>query len=330
MYLLVCTSAQIYGTIHPVTVRLESGRRLINIPSSTSLTKTKGNKLTESTSASLNPDQNTTVQAVQNAEAEKPKDLVFQDDLHRLQYESFQALIKEKNSLVGRANAAKGDRESLTAEIRDNSTDPEIVNLREQISELIFKLDGLVKPQVDAAISAASGDVNEIEEQIKAKDKTLKSGLTYFFSVYGDEWKDHFTKQDRLKGVTLRSGGGGRRIRGYNLTVTVDGEDKTFENFSTAAKYIDVETIDLQRAFMDEAGTEDADKFPPVVSFNVNYVDTDKDGNKTEKSAHVRAFKSETEATGPSDDSDNEPEDEDATEVESDSTESDEIDLENV
>lgn len=253
------------------------------------------------TSASLGP-ENTTNQAVQNAEPAKEQE--FQDDLHRLQFLSLDALIKERNDLVGRANAANGDRQTLTETIRDNSNDPQIVELRELISQKILELDALVKPLVDKTIEESAGDVNQIEEQIKEKDKTLKSGLTYFKSVYGDDAASFFSKQERLRGTQLRSSGGGRRIRGYDLTVTVDGEDRTFQNFSTAAKFIGVDTADLQREFFVKAETEDAAKLPPEVRFVVEYSDTDKDGNKTEKSAIVRAFKNEENASVSHEDSD--------------------------
>ena len=249
----------------------------------------KGNTLTEATSASLSPD-NPTVAAAEN---DQPKEQVFQNDLHRLQFTELERMIKEKNALVAKANAANGDRLTLTETIRDTSQDPEIVRLREQISELIMQLDALVNPLVDQAIAESSGDINAIEEGIKELDKTLKPGLSYFKNVYGDEAYSFFSKQDRLKGLQLRSGSGGRRIRGYSLTVTVDGEDRTFENFSTAAKYIGVDTVDLQRAFFDKAGTEDAAKLPSEVKFVVNYTEVDDDKNETEKSAMVHAFKDE-------------------------------------
>lgn len=280
----------------------------------------KGNTLSDATSASLSPDNTTAVSEAGKAE-QKPQQFV--DDLHRLQYEALEKSILERNDLVGRANAANGDRVSLEEQIRNNSTDPQIASLREQISELIMELDAKVKPLVDEAINSASGDVNEIEEKIKATDKTLKAGLAYFKNVYGDDAAAYFTKQDRLKGTQLRSGSGGRRIRGYDLTVTVDGEDRTFENFSTAAKHIGVDTVELQRAFMDKAGTEKAEDFPDQVKFVVNFTEVDDDKNETEKSAMVEANKNEKAASkDEAADSTEEPEDDDVT--------SDDVDLENL
>lgn len=285
------------------------------------LSLTKGNTLTEATSASLGPD-NTTAQAVANQAP--PKEQSFKDELQKVQFEALDNVIKQKNDLVGRANAANGDRQSLTEQIRDNSTDPQIVSLREQISELILQLDSLVTPLVDATIAENSGDVNAIEEQIKALDKTVKSGRTYYKSVYGDEAAEFLTKEERLKGARLGSGAGTRRIRGYNLTVTIDGDDTTFENFSSAAKYIGVDTPDLQRAFMDKAGTEDADKFPAEVKFVVEFTDVDDDENKTEKSAMVRAYKTEEKAAS-NDAAEDTPEDSNVDEAPAEST--DEVNL---
>jgi len=285
----------------------------------------KGNALSEATSASLSP-ENPTAQAVANAEP--PKQQTFQNDLHRLQFESLEQMIQSRNDLVGRANAANGDRVTLEEQVRNNSTKPEIVALREQISELILELDKHVKPIVDEAITSASGDVNEIEEKIKETDKTLKAGLAYYKNVYGDEAASFFSKQERLKGTQLRSGSGGRRIRGFDLTVTIDGEDRTFENFSTAAKHIGVDTTELQRAFFEKAGTEDAAKLPDSVKFVINYTEVDDDKNETPKEAFVHAFKNEANTGTPADASDeDEDEDESDDNVNSESA-SDDIDLE--
>lgn len=286
--------------------------------------------MTEATSASLSPD-NPTVQAAQNNEPAKEQ--TFQNDLHRLQFESLKEMILSRNDLVGRANAANGDRLTLEEQVRNNSTKPEIVELRDKISELIMELDKHVKPIVDEAINSASGDVNEIEEKIKETDKTLKAGLAYYKNVYGEEAASFFPKQERLKGTQLRSGSGGRRIRGFDLTVTIDGEDRTFENFSTAAKHIGVDTAELQRAFFEKAGTEDASKLPESVKFVINYTEVDDDKNETPKEAFVHAFKNEANTGTPADVSEgdeDEGSDDEMTSEPTESAETDEVDLENL
>ena len=68
---------------------------------------------------------------------------------------------------------------------------------------------------------------------------------------------------------------GGRRIRGFE--VYIDGKLSAIKNkdgvlkstFSCAAKELEVDTVDLQRAFFEAAGSEDVkgDSFPDVVTF---------------------------------------------------------------
>jgi len=222
---------------------------------------------------------------------ETTKQQTFTDQLQELHFKSLDQLIVERNDLVGRVNAANGDVQSLTEQIRDNSTDPDIAYAREQLSKWVLELDRLVKPKVEEALANRGEDTSKLEEDIKKMDIRLKPGIKYYKEMYGDDAAEFFTKQSRLQGMHLRSAGSGRRIRGFNITATVDGVDKTFENFSSAAKYIGVDTPDLQQAFFNKAQTEDADKLPDEVNFTVNFDETDSDGNKTEKEAFVRAFK---------------------------------------
>lgn len=160
-----------------------------------------------------------------------------------------------------------------------------------------FNLDALVKPKVDQIIADSAGSVEAIETEIKEIDATLKPGLNFFKKLYTDGSAEHFPTQDRLKGTVVRSGGGGRRIRGFNVEVTVDGETRDFENFASAAKYLDVDTQDLQDAFFKSAGTETLKDVPDVVKVTVNFEQTDADGNKEEKEALVKAYRTEPTAS---------------------------------
>lgn len=228
-----------------------------------------------------------------DATAEKAP-LKFKDDFQKMQFELLSKQISERNGLVGKANAAHGDRQTLTEQIRESDTDPAIVEAREQMSKWILKLDELVKPKVDAIIADAAGSVTEIEEQIKGIDAVLKPGLNYYKKLYDDDSASHFPAQDRLKGTAVRSSGaGGRRIRGFNVEVTVDGESRDFDNFTQAAKHLNVDTIDLQKAFFSQAGSEDLKAVADKVSFTINFPEVDADGNEQEKEAFVKAYRTE-------------------------------------
>lgn len=222
---------------------------------------------------------------------------VFQDQMHEMQFSMLSDLINKRNDLVGKANAAKGDRQTLTEQIRDNSTDPDIVAAREAYSEALLALDALVKPEVERIIADAEGASEGIEAEIAELDKTLKPGVTFFKKVYGEESAKHFPSQSRLTGAaTVRSGAGGRRVRGFNVIVTIDGESVEFENFASAAKHLDVETADLQSAFFTKAGTETLKDVPDEVNMTIDFTETDADGNESSKQAFVKAYR--TEPTG--------------------------------
>lgn len=261
---------------------------------------------------------------------ENKPDLVFKDEMHQMQFKMLSDFITKRNSLVGQANAAAGNKEDLIAQVRENDSDPAIVQARETWAKAYEDLMALVSPKVEAIIANSQGSVEKIEAEIKEIDSALKPGLTYFKKIYGEESASHFPSQDRLKGTQVRSGGGGRRIRGYNVQVTVDGETKEFQNFSTAAQYLDVDTLDLQNAFFAKAGTTVLKDIADVISLVVNFDEVDEDGNKTEKEALVKAYR--TEPTGNSaSDKPSEPADVDSSEDETDesaATDADDEDLE--
>lgn len=259
-------------------------------------------------------------------EQERPP-LKFADEMHEMQHNLLTQMITQRNALVGRHNAANGDRLTLTEEIRNNSTDEAIVSLREQIAQLELDLDALVKPQVDKIIEDNSGSVDEIEKKIAELDGKLKPGITYYKKLYDENSYSYLPKQERLKGATVRSASGGKRVRGFNVIVTIDGEAKEFENFGTAAKYIGVDASDLQEAFFTKAGVQQSKDAPNEVSFVINFDEVDSDNNKTEKEASVKAYRTEVKVDVPTETSNDEPEDEDVVEE---SEDYDPEDLENI
>lgn len=221
----------------------------------------------------------------------------FQDEMQELTFKQLNQFIAKRNDLVGMANAATGDRVTLTESLTESSDDPEIIAAREARDEAIMLLHKLVTPKVEEIIANSSGELETLEAKIKDIDTKLKPGLNYYKKVYGDEAAEHFSPQARLKGLKVGPvGGGGRRIRGYKVETTVDDETTLHENFASAAKYLDVDTTLLQDAFFTAAGNPKQVKdAPDRVEFSVQFTEVDEDGNESVNSSDIVAFR-ETEA----------------------------------
>ncbi len=232
-------------------------------------------------------------------EADAPTEPVFSDELAEVAFNSIKELIVARNALVGQANAAHGDRVTLTEQITENSTDAKIVAARKQRDDAIMALHELVTPQVEKTIADAAGSVGAIEEEVKAHDEKIKPGVTYLKKMYGESPTSPATflpSLERVKGMTVRAGGGGgRRIRGFNVITTVDGESQEHENFASAAKWLEKETTDLQEAFFEAAGQPKQVKdAPDEVEFEVEFTETYEDSDETEtKVATVKAYRPE-------------------------------------
>lgn len=248
------------------------------------------------TDTAVEPEQAEVTEAPE-AEATEAKAPEFKDAMQKMAFEQLVEFIKERNSLVGTANAANGDAVTLYEQLTEESTDPEIVAAREARDEAIMRLHDLVAPKVKEIKAEATEGLSGIEAKIKEIDSVLKPGLNYYKKLYGDEAGEHLPKQARLSGLRITSSGtGGRRVRGFRVAVTVDGEVEEFENFASAAKYLDKETATLQDAFFEAAGNPKQVKdAPDKVSFNVTFTEVDEDENVTERTASIYAFRPESE-----------------------------------
>ena len=89
------------------------------------------------------------------------------------------------------------------------------------------------------------------------------------------------------------TGTSGKRIRGFNVKTTIDGDITEFETFSQAAKYLDEDTASLQNAFFSAAGTDTLKDAPNEVSFNVTFTEVDEDGTESKKEASIYAYRTE-------------------------------------
>lgn len=230
-----------------------------------------------------------------NDEATKPVE--FQDDMQRLAYEQIAGLITRRNHLASTANAANGNALDLKEQLTEESDDPEIVEARDARDAAINLLEELVAPKVKEMLENATEGLGDIETELKDIDDKLKPGMSFYKKLYGDDAAKELPSTVRLRGVRIGNAGtGGRRVRGFNVTVTVDGEVEEFENFASAAKYLDVETSQLQEAFFNAAGNPKQVKdAPDKVSFQATFTEVDEDENETEKTATVLAYRPETE-----------------------------------
>lgn len=220
------------------------------------------------------------------------KEPSFKDPMQEMTYKGLVELINEYNSIVSNLNAASGDRVSLTDEITEKSTDPKIVKAREERDAAIMRLDELVRPEVEKRIQNASGDLEAQTEKVKELNGTIKPGLSYYAKLYGEDTKDTFPQLVRARSARIGSSGtGGRRIRGFNLIVTVGEDIQEFENFSSAAKWIGVETATLQDKFFEAAKTDKVDDIPDKVSFSAVFSSADEDGKEESVEASVVAVR---------------------------------------
>lgn len=237
-------------------------------------------------------------------EAKAPE---FSSEMQKLQFDTLVEFIGKRNAIVAQINAATGDRDSLAESLRE-SDDENIANLRVQIAELQDQMDAIIKEKVDALLENASGNVEALTKELDEWNEKIKPGVKYYKMLFTDGTADFFPKQDRVKGVrTSSGGGGGRRIRGYNVVVTIDGEETEHENFTNAAKQLDVETSALQEQFFAKAGVEKLKDAPDVVTFSLSWTETEEDGTETDVTADVKAYRTEPasdDAESTSDDAD--------------------------
>lgn len=212
----------------------------------------------------------------------------FTSPMQEMQFNALNEMIAEYNSIVGKVNAAVGDKDALAESIANEKFADEV----EQIRALQEALDAKVDAEVEKALNTEQGDTTELQEQAKEQKSTISSGLSYYKKLYGDEAAEQFTKLERLKGARVGGGStGGRRIRGFRVAVKDSEGTVEHENFASAAKALGLGTAELQEIFFAKAGTEKLTDVPDVVEFTLNWEDEDEDGNKTPNSAEVKAFR---------------------------------------
>lgn len=259
--------------------------------------------------------------------SEKTDEITFPDEMAKMSFGMLSKQIEQRNSLVGQINAAKGDSDLLRQQIMDESTDEDIVSLRERrdaakaaYDEAEMALYDAAMPKVKDFMADAESKVKETEEKVKELDGIIKPGTTYLRKSYGDDLAKALPSLARLKGFSTKGAGAtGRRVRGYEAAVEIDGEVTGFENLAGAAKFLDLETSALQEMFFKAAGVDELKKAPNTVQFTVNYTETYDDDTTEDKTATVTCERKEQDST-PADDDETDAEsheDETASAVES-------------
>lgn len=223
-------------------------------------------------------------------EAPVKKEREFSSPMEKMQFEGLEEFIAQYNDLVGKINAATGDKDALAVQIAKEKFADELA----EIQRLQEALDAKVDVEVEKALTSDQGDMSELTEKAKDLKGKIGAGITYFKKLYGDDSAEHFTKQDRLKGTRVGggSGTGTRRIRGFRVTVTDSaGAAVDHENFASAAKALGLSTGDLQEYFFTKAGATDLSEIGNEVTFRLEWENEDGDGNKSPDHADVRAYR---------------------------------------
>lgn len=233
----------------------------------------------------------------ENAEAvEAPEAPVFPNNDAEVSFNMINGLIKDRNAKVGKINAVKGDRLTLLKTLENESDNPAAVEARARrdqaqaaLDQAIVDLHAAVQPEINAVIADAEGEAKKIEEEIKDLDSKIKPATSFFKKMFGENLAKHLVALERLKGFSTKGAGtSGRRIRGYDAAVTIDGTTTGYDNLASVAKYLGVETSQLQEAFFSAAGNpENLKDAPDEVKFSVTYTEVFEDGSTEDKTAVV-------------------------------------------
>lgn len=202
------------------------------------------------------------------------------DDFGKVALQKYIDTVTEYNKAVVAAKSVSS-KEEFEAQWIEN--DPIFAEENEKIEKLQSALESVLGARVAKAaplleeayakaVAASGVDLTALDEQLKLIRTTSK----YITSIYGDDALEGAPDVERrAKGAGGSGHSGGRRIRGFDIYVdgklaaTKNAKGEMKSTFSVAAKELGVETTVLQRAFFEEAGSEDvrSDNFPTVVEF---------------------------------------------------------------
>lgn len=178
------------------------------------------------------------------------------------------------NTVVGQIRALEGDEEALLASLKETSENPQVRELNDIEAQILDKLDevrerrtSLLKVEV-AQMRAQSGqEVDKLKENEGELRKKVNAARNYLKVSY-PTLEALIPKVEHLKTGRATGQTGVRRIRHRKVTVNVGSEnEKTFSNFTDAAKELKSDTEQLQAAFFKAAGGDQPDNWADVVNF---------------------------------------------------------------
>ena len=200
------------------------------------------------------------------------------DEFGKVALQRYTDQVNAYNAEVVKAKSVSSKEEFEAAWLTSDPTFAEfnakIEKLESVKSERLIAATPLLEAAYAEAVANAGVDPAALDEQRKVINATVK----YLTSIYGEAVLANTPEIER-RGRTSGGGGapaGGRRIRGFDIYVdgtlaaTKNAKGEVKSTFSVAAKQLGVETVDLQRAFFEAAGSDDvrADDFPTVVEFD--------------------------------------------------------------
>lgn len=231
------------------------------------------------------------------AEAEKPADTAPTtppapplDEFGQQLKERLSATIDEHNKVVGQLKATQGDPSALIETLRSTPVDDANITKAQEKYEKLYtaweqaskELDDLLKPYVEKVLADSKGEVERLEDTLKALADKIRSGLKYFVETYGDANASDLPKVESKRGTGVSAGSGAgasgqRRIRGFDFYVNgtlatmrnAQGEDRS--NMAAAAKVVGVDNNAMRDAFFKAQGTDDSSKYQDKVTFTVSH-----------------------------------------------------------
>lgn len=219
--------------------------------------------------------------------AESSTQTMTLDEFGKMALDRYNATVEEYNSLVTVIKAASGTYEDILNAVKADESDSQVAKFAQAIEKheaalqkLNAELDAYARPIADERSKAGSQNVEEETAKADVLHKTIRTARNYLTESYGEGVLEG--TPDVMRRTNRASGGsGGKRIRGFDvyvdekLATMKDAKNVERSNFAAAAKAAGVETVALQKAFYEAAGSENKDEWPNRVEYSV----TDKDGN---------------------------------------------------
>jgi hypothetical protein len=214
--------------------------------------------------------------------------LASANDFERNVYSEVKTDVDKFNELAAQYTALGGDANELLVNLRETSQTPDVVKIRENIAalndallELETKRDEILKSEVAKVQEQGAGSAEAVAaelDEIKIRVSPLIDYLAGRAKVKPDELGLKLARRANRSGGVRKAGTtGGRKVRGYNVSVngklaTLPNGSGQSSNMAAAAKVIGVETSVIQQKFWNECpqGKDTpVESFPETEAFEV-------------------------------------------------------------